>query len=512
MVNEVIKVLSFLKKRPMLLLAIIASVSVLLIYHSFFTTIIFSALCIVFIFVLIYKKQGGVFIFCGVWLLTIILSSASCLSNVDRISKMDDMTVSGEFVAVTVSENKKENYLCVVEVLESPILKKGDRLQATYTGPEIRVGQSFKANAHLSALKNESTARSYYSERIYSFADMNNIVLTDNDDFILTKTANVRNFIKEEIFKFYGKDEAATMLALLTGDRTYLSDSFYSNIKGAGVMHVMVVSGMHLSIIVALMLYLVNKFVYNRFLKSFVIFLTVLAVAAVCGFTMSILRAGITYLLIALSLLLNRQSNSANSLGAAISVILLFNPMAVFSVALQLSALSTFGILSVAIPVTKFLNEKNIIRHKIISPLVSAVLITVSALILTLPVTITVFGYVSNMAVVTNLLISLATTVALCLCIIGFIFFPLRGILFYLSNVTVSYINAVINLFGSSEFATTDMPLWSAYFTAVVIFLIFYVIVACAKRDYMLKLKGIVKKKITEGGKTLKWQSFMKKR
>lgn len=330
MVNEVIKVFAFLKKRPMLFLTIISSVAVLLVYHSFLASIIFSALCIVFIFIMNYKKRGGTFIFCSLWLLAVVLSSANSLSNIDRMNKMDQMTVKGEFVAVTVSENRREDYLCVVEVIESPVLKKGDRLQVTYNGSEIDVGQAFKANAALSKLSGDVTVRSFYSENIYLFADMSNIVLTDNNDFVLTSVENLRIFIKNEIFKFYGKDEAATMLALLTGDRTYLSDSFYSNIKGAGVMHVMVVSGMHLSIIVSLMLYIVNKFVYNRFLKSFVIFLTVFAVAAVCGFTMSILRAGITYLLVSLSLLINRNSDSANNLGTAISVILLFNPNGYF--------------------------------------------------------------------------------------------------------------------------------------------------------------------------------------
>lgn len=511
MVKEVFAVFDYLKKRPMLLLAVVAAVSVLLIYHSFFTAIIFSALCIIFMFVLHYKKQGGIFIFCGVWLLVIMLSTANCLSDVDRMNKLDDMTVTGEFVAVSVSENKAKSCLCEIEVIKSSVLEKGDKLQVTYTGPEISIGQSFKASAHLSKLTG-TTARSFYSEKIYLFADMTNIVLTDNNDFILTKISEIRQFIKNKIFKFYGKQEAATMLALLTGDRTYLSDTFYNNLKGTGVMHVMVVSGMHLSVIVSLMLYIVNRLVYNRFLKGFVIFLTVLAVAAVCGFTMSIMRAGITYLFVALGLLINRQANSANSLGAALSAIMLINPMAIFSVALQLSALSTFGILSVAIPVTKFIKDNNIIRHKALISVVSAVLITLAALILTLPVTISVFGYISNVSVITNLLISLATTVALCLCIVGFILFPLQGVLFYLSNVTVSYINAVINYFGSSEFATTNLPKWSAYLTVAVIFLIFYGLVACAKRDYMLKLRSISNKKITEGGKISKWQSFMRKR
>ena len=58
MINEEIKVINFLKKRPMLFLAVISALSVLLIYYSFFTAIIFAALCIVVMFVLNYKKHG----------------------------------------------------------------------------------------------------------------------------------------------------------------------------------------------------------------------------------------------------------------------------------------------------------------------------------------------------------------------------------------------------------------------------------------------------------------------
>ena len=84
--------------------------------------------------------------------------------------------------------------------------------------------------------------------------------------------------------------------------------------------------------------------------------------------------------------------------------------------------------------------------------------------------------------------------------------------MFYFSNLTVKYINAVINYLGGSEFATTNLPDWFVYLAIAIIFLIFYILVACANRDYMLKLKSIVKNKITEGGKILKWQSFLKKR
>ncbi len=512
MLNEAIAVINFLKKRPMLFLALASALSVLLIYYSFFTAIIFSALCIILMFVLNYKKQSGVLILCVCLLLLTMLSAARTMNSIDRCEKLDGMTVSGEFLAVTVSENKAQEYLCEVEVLECEYLKRGDRLQAFYTGPKIEMGQSFRGMAKVSKITNEISVKSFYSEGIYLFADVSNIVLTDNSDFVLSAVNGIRTYIKNEIFKYFDKSEAATMLALLTGDRTYLSDSFYSNIKSAGVMHVMVVSGMHLSIIVSFMLLVVNKFMYNRYLKGVIIFLTVLAVAAVCGFTMSIQRAGITYILLALALFIGRQARPENSLGAAVSAVILFNPLAIFSVAFQLSVLSTFGILAVALPITEFLSKKEIIKHKAVLSLVSAVLITFSALLLTLPVTISVFGYVSNMSLVTNLLISYAVTLALHLCIFGFLLFPLRSIIFYLAALVVKYINAVINYFGSVQFALTDLPKWAAYLSAAIIFLILLGLLACAKQDNVLKLKSVINKKITEGGAKLKWPFLKKKR
>lgn len=511
MVNEVIKVLNFLKKRPMLFLAVAAAVSVALIYYSFFTAIIFAALCIVLMFVLNFKKQSSVFILCGVMLLLTMLSAAHTLSDIDRCETLDCMTVSGEFVVVSTSQSDSDGYNCEIEVINCKYLQKGDKLSAAYTGPEIELGQTFRAKASLSKIENSATALNYYSKGIYLFADLSSLVLTNNDDFILSGVNTLRKYIKTEIFKYFEKSEASTMLALLTGDRTYLTDNFYSNLKSAGVMHVMVVSGMHLSIIVAFMLYVVNRFLYNRFLKAFVIFITVVSVAAMCGFTMSIMRAGITYILIALALLIGRKYNPENSLGAAVSIILLINPLAIFSASFQLSVLSTFGILSIALPVIKFLGEYKIINKPLLS-VTSAVLISLAALVLTLPITISIFGYVSNMSLVTNLLISFAVTAAISLCLLGFVLFPLRSVIFGLASLIIKFVNLVINYFGGVKFAVTQLPKWSVAVVIAVIFLILCILLACAKRENVLKLKGIVNKKVKEGGGKLKWPSFSKKR
>ena len=49
---------------------------------------------------------------------------------------------------------------------------------------------------------------------------------------------------------------------------------------------------MHLSVIVGLTAVAVKKYFYNKYLRALTMLATVLFMAAVCGFTKSILRAG----------------------------------------------------------------------------------------------------------------------------------------------------------------------------------------------------------------------------
>ncbi len=496
----------------MLLLAIFSTVAVILIYFSFFTAIIFSALCIILMFVLIYKKQSGVFVLCGILLLITVLSASFEVSEIERSEKLDGITVNGEFVALEKSESRGENLSLTVEVKNCRYLKPKDKLLIYHKGPQIEAGQSFKGKLVIRGLKDSDINLNYYSQQIYLTANLSEIVLSDDSDFVLKTVGSIKAYIQKAIFDGFGKDEAATMLALLTGDNSFFSNKFYGNVKEAGVAHVMVVSGMHLSIIVTFLTYLLNKVFYNRYLKAVVILITVITVFAVCGFTMSIMRAGITYILMSIAVALNRQSKGENLLGAAVSIILIFNPLAIFNVAFQLSVLSTFGILAAAIPITEFISRNKIIKSKAVLSGASAVIITISALIFTLPITVSVFGYISNMSVLSNLLISFPTTAALCFALAGLIVVPLRQPIFYVANLIVKYINYVINYCGSVDFATVTLPKFVIIIAVITIFFVICGLLACANQNNVLKLKSVINKKIKEGGGKHKWQSLMKKR
>ena len=313
---------------------------------------------------------------------------------------------------------------------------------------------------------------------------------------------------------------AARLSAVVFGDRSYISDDFYELIKRAGVSHVMVVSGMHLAIIVSLVTRISEKLFYSSGVKAILIFyssgvkailifITVLFMTALCGFTKSIIRAGVCYIIYAVSILTRRDNDSVNTLGGAVTVILIAEPMTVFSISFQLSVLSTLGIVAAAVPTVKFITDRRLLKGRI-AGLFGAVAVTVFALLFTLPITSYVFGYVSSVSVVTNILISFSVTLALGIAAVGLVIYPFIPIigkcLLNAAGVAAAYINLVIKEFGSLPFAVIKLGKFAFVGSLVVLFSVIAALFACKKRNDMLKLKSVNRKIVKEGGGKLKWR------
>ncbi len=496
----------FLKKRPMLLCAVIASViSVIAMYAERALFIICIAI-LGFIFAMVYKYIKGELIFAAICILAVALSAFLTIAKIERTKGYDRVTCDGEFIVTEEPENRGEYFSTTLETVESDLLSKGDKLSVIYYDGTLEFAQRIKAQLSVSSLEDYEFKSFDYSNKIFLSAYIVEIVDTDEKEEVLSAVDSVRQYIKDKIFGHYNFRQAATMLALVTGDKSYFTDEFYGNVKNAGVAHIMVVSGMHLSVIVALFLFLSDKFFYNRYLKAFIIFIVTVAVTAICGFTMSILRAGITYLLLAAALIINRESTPENTLGTAVTVILFSNPFAIFNLGFQLSVLSTFAILVVAIPLSEYITQKEIVKNKFLQWIVTASLISISALIFTSPVTIYNFGYISNFSVLTNLLVGIPASAALIICILGFCFPFAESLFFGVGEIIVTYINAVINYFGSLRFAVTPLLRYFAFISLVIIIIVLWVLLACKNRKDMLELKEIREKKAKERSKKVKWR------
>ena len=113
---------------------------------------------------------------------------------------------------------------------------------------------------------------------------------------------------------------------MITGDKQYLSDDVYQAFQRLGVSHILVVSGMHLSIAAAV-IYFVTKSKYDEnYISIAAECIGITFFAVLTGFGFSIRRALVMAILVNASRLFSSKPDILNSLGFA-AFLLCLNPL-----------------------------------------------------------------------------------------------------------------------------------------------------------------------------------------
>jgi len=235
--------------------------------------------------------------------------------------------------------------------------------------------------------------------------------------------AKLRKSILDTLLNLFPDDTLAFSKALLLGDSSDLTYEVDTALKVSGIRHVIAVSGLHVSILFSLIYQLCGK---RRFLTAVFGIPTLFLFAAVAGFTPSVVRACIMQLLMILALLINKEYDSPTALAFAVLTMLAINPLSVTSVSLQLSAGCMVGILLFSERINSYLlNEKrlgkakaNSIKGRIARWISGSVSVSVSAMLVTTPLSAYYFGMVSLIGLITNML---------CLWVISTVFYGIMA-------------------------------------------------------------------------------------
>ncbi len=457
-----IKALSGKRQFPFLILT-----AVLLIILSFLLKtagegfLIISAvlftLVSVFVFVTV-KNKGLAIMFL---ILTLFcLRSVAIMESIEKYNSLDGIrdTVEVTVVATQSIPEQSDFGSCTVRVNNSLYLKKNTKISLVTKGVQtLHLGDRLSATVTYQKMDGQYKL-SYYSEGIYISAVAQykyGDIKTQRGIYGLAGT--VRRHINSRIFN--NTDNAHVLMAVITGERGYMSNKFYDTVKAAGVSHILVVSGMHLAIITIgieriLRLIFKNEILKNAVLLSFVFFMCIL-----CGMSMSVIRAGIVYLVRAIYKILGRNSDNIHCLAFAVMTVVLIHPFALYSVVFQLSYASTFGIL--VLPQLfddKF--KKYTEKSKVLSSIANTFYVSLSAYMLTFPICVAQFGYVSVVSILVNLLVSLATTFMLVFCVLAVVFgfVPLLEKLFFIiADMLADYFVKVVDFFGNLSFSTVEL-------------------------------------------------------
>lgn len=295
--------------------------------------------------------------------------------------------------------------------------------------------------------------------------------------------------IKDSVQAIFPEDVSVLMTALLTGDKTNLSDSTYTALQRSGTAHIVAVSGLHLSFFAG---FLALFFRRRSRLGALLTILLVLLFTAVVGFTPSVVRAAVVIIMTMLAPLLGREADPPTTLSAALFLLVACNPYSIQSVSLQLSFAAVAGIHLVSGPLhramTRSLGSGGSLPRRLwrrfCRTLSANTSLTIGALLLTTPLTAWYFGTVSLISPVTNLLVlwavSLAFAPGLILTLLGIAFPAVSAILTFPVTLLTRYVLWVTRVLGSLTFSSLSMN--SIYLCAWLILVYVIVLIVLLRR------------------------------
>lgn len=154
----------------------------------------------------------------------------------------------------------------------------------------------------------------------------------------------LRQFLSARLQERVGGVWGSLAAGILIGDVSNLPTWVKGDFTATGISHILAVSGTQTSLMMQVLLLLFARLRLPRRFSASLTALAILGFMAVTGFSPSVNRAGVMSLLYLGGLMLGREADALNSLGASVLVLCLLNPFAAMDTGLLLSFSATLGL------------------------------------------------------------------------------------------------------------------------------------------------------------------------
>jgi competence protein ComEC len=320
----------------------------------------------------------------------------------------------------------------------------------------------------------------------------------------------IRDRLNRLMRESFEPDSAALLMAVTTGQRSYLSDGLRGAFASTGLAHLLSISGTHFAFFFVLLFGLfrvVIKYLPARLLERVTVYLTpsqasaalslpfMLLYLGISGASIPSIRAFVMISLFLFGLLVERGGHWLNFLLLAALGLVLWEPEVLLSVSFQLSFIAVlfigFGLRGRPglLPETKAEGIKNTGAKRLLRPMVKTLLATLYASIGVAPLVAYYFHYLSTISPASNVVITpLVGFLLVPLSLTGSFLHLLTGGYFLgpvvarVSDLTVSLVGA----FASVPWCSLRVPLFPVIL--IVLFYAGFVLYWVSGKRYVLAL------------------------
>lgn len=321
------------------------------------------------------------------------------------------------FVGIVDEIKKSDDYYKIT-------IKSKEKIIGSYYSKEplnISLGDKITFKGTLSKPKNNTIPNTFnyrkylYNHHVYYLVKINNIK-------VISKTRSVKYKVKNYIVKRSEKFKHSDYFkAFLIGDKSEMDD--YSIFQKNGVSHLFAISGMHLSLLSGIVLFVFKK---SRF-KEILACIFLILFSMITNYSASIYRSLLLFIYIVLNKKLDLRISTVNVLLLVVCTLLIFNPLIIYDMGFLYSVSVSLGL----ILFNKYM-KKNYFVNMFLTSFI--------AFLFSLPITLYYNYEINLMQIINNVVIvPLVSIIIYPLTILTFIFSFLEPIL----NVLISILKFI---------------------------------------------------------------------
>lgn|GEM_PF-2874954 len=269
--------------------------------------------------------------------------------------------------------------------------------------------------------------------------------------------------------------EANLIQSVVLGERPDMDDPVVEAYRMAGIYHLLVVSGLHLSILMMAIVLVLERFT-NKRAAGLVALILMVGYTLLTGASVSTVRAIMMAGVAVFGRLLYRDRDALASVSFACILLLLYEPLYLFSIGFQLSFVTVFSLILLVGPMERALALLGVPPYKKLRPFLAY---NIVATVSTYPILAFHFSQVSTYSIFVNLIImptaTLLVIMGLLVGVVGLFSMSaaafLAGAVYYL----LQFYEVVIRLFLSLPGSVWLVGSWGVWVTlaAMAVMLVF---------------------------------------
>ena len=372
-------------------------------------------------------------------------------------------TFYGHITSYKIDDDKISFVLKGKEKLKCNIYENFEKYKSI-----IRYGVYIKVTGDLENPQNNTVPNNFnykeylYNQKIFFLCNVKKIKEVNHENFFY----KIKNYIVKRV-RSYNKT-SPYLLTFILGDKSLLDEKEIESYQKNGITHLFAISGMHITFFATTILLGLKKLKVEENKRYIITIIYILFYMFLTGFSESVLRAGLFFILLSFNKIFYTEIKTINILLLTLSILLFINPFIINSIAFLYSFMTTLGL----IIYSDFIEKHTIIGTSLI------------ANVFALPITINNFYEINPFTIFINIIfVPFVSTIVYPLSIITFIFKFLNPILIFLTNI-LELLNHACTIFYKYKIIIPKLP--------KIILFIYYLLIIFKVRKKLLYICVIV--------------------